>query len=37
MSGSQEAKIEAAKELQGALSRLLVIVENYPQLKANEN
>ena len=24
-------------ELSGALSRLLVIVENYPQLKANEN
>lgn len=35
--GSRGAKIDAAKELQGALSRLLVIVENYPQLKANQN
>lgn len=25
------------RELSGALSRLLVVVENYPQLKANEN
>lgn len=31
-----EAKIEAANEQTSALSRLLVIVENYPQLKANE-
>jgi len=30
-------KISAANELSGFLSRLLVIVENYPQLKANEN
>jgi len=30
-------KITAANELSGYLSRLLVIVENYPQLKANEN
>ncbi|MFH1352191.1 MAG: LemA family protein [bacterium] len=35
--GSLNSKIDAAKELQGALSRLLVIVENYPKLKANEN
>ncbi|MFH1414518.1 MAG: LemA family protein [Elusimicrobiota bacterium] len=35
--GSLGAKIEAAQEMQSALSRLLVIVENYPQLKANEN
>ncbi len=35
--GSLGAKIDAAKEMQTALSRLLVIVENYPQLKANEN
>ncbi len=35
--GSVGAKIGAAKEMQSALSRLLVIVENYPKLKANEN
>ncbi len=28
---------DAQDKLSGALSRLLVIVENYPQLKANEN
>jgi LemA protein len=28
---------EAQDRLSGALSRLLVVVENYPQLKANEN
>lgn len=35
--GSLNAKIGAAKELQGALSRLLVIVERYPQLQASQN
>jgi len=35
--GSVNSKIEAAKELQGGLARLLAIVENYPQLKANVN
>jgi LemA protein len=30
-------KIEAANQQTSALSRLLVIVENYPQLKSNEN
>jgi LemA protein len=29
--------IEAANEQSSALSRLLVVVENYPQLKSNEN
>ncbi len=29
-------KIAAAGQLDGALSRLMVIVENYPQLKSNE-
>lgn len=31
-----QAKIAANGQLDGALSRLLAIVENYPQLKANE-
>jgi LemA protein len=30
-------KIAANSQLDGALSRLLVVVENYPQLKSNEN
>ena len=30
-------KIDANAKLDGALSRLLVVVENYPNLKANEN
>ena len=30
-------KIQANGQLDGALSRLLVVVENYPQLKSNEN
>ena len=30
-------KISAGQEMDGALSRLLVVVENYPQLKSNEN
>jgi LemA protein len=30
-------KIEASKGLEGALSRLLMIVENYPNLKADQN
>lgn len=34
---STEDAIEADQELSGALSRLLVVVENYPDLKANEN
>jgi LemA protein len=32
-----EEKANANSELSGALSRLLVIAENYPELKANEN
>ncbi|HYL74909.1 MAG TPA: LemA family protein [Bryobacteraceae bacterium] len=30
-------KIQANSQLDGALSRLLVVVENYPQIKSNEN
>jgi len=35
--GSPQEKIAANSRLDGALGRLLVIVENYPQLKSNEN
>src|SRR6056297_1335313 len=34
---SVKGKAEGYNELQGALSWLLVVVENYPQLKSNEN
>lgn len=34
---SQEDKVKALNEFESALSRLLVIVENYPNLKANES
>ena len=30
-------KIDAARGLEGVISRLLLVAENYPQLKANEN
>ena len=35
--GTPEQKISANAQLDGALGRLLLIVENYPQLKSNEN
>ncbi len=34
--GSRDAKIDAANDLSSALSRLLMIAEQYPDLKANE-
>ena len=30
-------RVDAAQQLEGALSRLLVVVERYPELKANQN
>jgi len=36
-SGNRADKIEASNQLTGFLSRLLMLQENYPQLKANEN
>ena len=35
--GTPQQKIAANGQLDGALGRLLAIVENYPQLKSNEN
>jgi len=35
--GDPKSKIAAAKGLEGALSRLLMLQESYPQLKANES
>lgn len=36
-SGSVDEKVRAASALDSALSRLLVITENYPELKSSEN
>jgi LemA protein len=35
--GSVNEKAAAATEMEGALSRLLVVMENYPQLRSSEN
>ena len=35
--GLNKEKISAASNMDGLLARLLVVVENYPNLKANEN
>jgi LemA protein len=35
--GTPTDKIAANRQLDGAIGRLLVVVENYPQLKSNEN
>lgn len=32
-----EQKAETASQLEGALGRLMVVVENYPELKSNQN
>lgn len=32
-----QERIEANRQVEGALGRLFVVVENYPQLKSNEN
>lgn len=32
-----QEKIQANAQLEGAIGRLLVVVENYPQIKSNEN
>jgi LemA protein len=34
--GTLEAKVKASNELEGALARLMLVVERYPDLKANE-
>lgn len=34
--GTPEQRIEAGRAMDSALSRLLVVVENYPQLRSNE-
>ena len=34
---TREGKIQAARGMEGALSRLMVVVERYPDLKANQN
>lgn len=35
--GNPQEKIAANNQLDGAIGRLLLVVENYPQLKSNEN
>lgn len=35
--GTPQDKIAANQQLDGAIGRLLLVVENYPQLKSNEN
>lgn len=39
MAGAQTTteRVEASNALEGALGRLLVVVENYPELRSNEN
>jgi LemA protein len=34
---TQADKVQAANQIEGALSKLLLVSENYPELKANQN
>lgn len=34
---TMDEKVEASSQLEGALGRLLVVTENYPELKSNQN
>lgn len=36
-SGDREAEINTANQMDSAISRLLLVAENYPELKSNEN
>ena len=36
-SSTIDQKVQAANQLEGAISRLLLVAENYPQLKATQN
>lgn len=36
-SGDRESQIESARGMDSAISRLLLVAENYPQLRSNEN
>ena len=36
-SGDREGQIQAARGMDSAISRLLLVAENYPQLRASEN
>jgi len=36
-SGDRESEIQAARGMDSAISRLLLVAENYPDLKANQN
>ncbi len=35
--GNVSEKVDASNQMEGALSRLLMVVENYPELKSNQN
>lgn len=35
--GTPDEKVAVANQMQGALGRLMLVAENYPQLKANQN